>query len=106
ARALGVLSVCAAHLVEREPLDGSDLVVIPAIHRGSLDLVAADQRYGLPPVVYSRSHCVFLLVALTRTKTRCFGERLFPSHVPSKKRDQRIRLFCPLPERDCPKTFR
>src|SRR5262249_18722153 len=37
----------AAHLVEHHALDLADLLVIGAVDRGALDLVAADQRGGL-----------------------------------------------------------
>jgi hypothetical protein len=45
------VSDLAAHLVDHYSLHGSDLVVVPAVHRRSLDLVAADQRDGLSPIV-------------------------------------------------------
>src|SRR4051812_2400857 len=37
----------AADLVDHDPLDGSDLLIVRTINRGSLDLVTADQISGL-----------------------------------------------------------
>src|SRR6476659_1803812 len=53
------VSDLAADLVEHYPLNGSDLIVIPAVYRRPFHLIAADQTHSLSPIVYSRrSHCL------------------------------------------------
>src|ERR1700731_1460216 len=51
------VSNLAANFVDHYSLHGSDLAVIFAVDRCSLDFIAADQRHSLSSVIHSGSHC-------------------------------------------------